>query len=53
MRKCSTLQCLGIVILLTKFVKLCHRYGRGQKIKLEKTAVNILHIVLVNQEGSH
>ena len=43
-----------ITTLLKKLVKLCHiRYGRGQKIKLEKTAVKVLHFVLVNEEGSH
>ena len=35
-------------------VKLCHiRYGKGQKVKLEKITVKVLHFVLVNQEGSH
>jgi len=38
----------------TNIVKLCHiRYGRGQKVKLEKTAVKLLHFVLVNQESLH
>ena len=43
-----------IMTLLQQFAKLCHiRYGRGQKVKLEKTAIKVLHVVLVNQEGSH
>ena len=40
--------------LLKTLVKLYHiRYGKGQNVKLEKTAVQVLHVVLVNQEGSH
>ena len=43
-----------VMTLLQQLMKLCHiRYGKGQKVKLEKTAIKILHFVLVNQEGSH
>ena len=43
-----------MMALLHKLVKFCHiRYGKGQKLKLEKNAVKVLHFVLVNQEGSH
>ena len=42
------------IMTTTKLVKLCHiRYGKGQKEKLGKTTVKVLHFVLVNQEGSH
>ena len=44
----------NIMTLLQKLVKLCYfRYGRGQKVKLEKTAVKVLHFMLVNHNGSH
>jgi len=47
-----TLQRFKNDVSTTKIVTLYHnRYGRGQNVKLEKTAVQVLHVVLVNQEG--